>query len=141
METPIPSALQFTHQQHYVKLTPGSVKKITIIQASPRVDQDLIDPIHNGISVFRTDLLGKTRKPNHVAEHDRNRFPFAFDFMFLSKDFLCQPLRQVALNFFKLFVKGDFLQRGLKGLCQTEAALTTELITGHILGLATGTNY
>lgn len=36
MENRIPSALHFSHQQRYVKVPPGSVKKIVILQASPR---------------------------------------------------------------------------------------------------------
>ncbi|MFW6080896.1 MAG: flavodoxin family protein [Desulfosalsimonas sp.] len=36
MENQIPSALQFSHRQRYVRLPEGSVKKIVILQASPR---------------------------------------------------------------------------------------------------------
>lgn len=36
MENRIPSALHFSHQQRYVKVPPGSVKKIVVLQASPR---------------------------------------------------------------------------------------------------------
>lgn len=32
----LPSALQFSHPQRYVRLEPGSVKKIVVLQASPR---------------------------------------------------------------------------------------------------------
>ncbi len=36
MENQIPSALQFSHTQRYVRLTPQSVKKVVVLQASPR---------------------------------------------------------------------------------------------------------
>lgn len=48
MESHIPSALRFSHQQRYVRLSPGQVKKIVVIQGSPRKE---------GIS--KTDILAK----------------------------------------------------------------------------------
>lgn len=36
MDDKIPAALRFSHQQHYVRLAPGQVKKIVVIQGSPR---------------------------------------------------------------------------------------------------------
>ena len=36
MENQLPSALQFSYPQRYVRLEPGSVKKVVILQASPR---------------------------------------------------------------------------------------------------------
>ncbi len=48
MEEHIPTALRFSHKQRYVKLSPGQVKKIMVIQGSPRKE-----------GTSKTDILAK----------------------------------------------------------------------------------
>ena len=48
MEEHIPTALRFSHKQRYVKLSPGQVKKIVVIQGSPRKE-----------GTSKTDILAK----------------------------------------------------------------------------------
>jgi multimeric flavodoxin WrbA len=48
MEEHIPTALRFSHKQRYVKLAPGQVKKIVVIQGSPRKE-----------GTSKTDILAK----------------------------------------------------------------------------------
>ncbi len=48
MEEHIPTALRFSHKQRYVKLPPGQVKKIVVIQGSPRKE-----------GTSKTDILTK----------------------------------------------------------------------------------
>ena len=48
MENNIPSALCFSHAQNYVKVAPGEIKKIVVIQGSPRKE-----------GTSKTDILTK----------------------------------------------------------------------------------
>ncbi len=49
MQNEIPKALQFSHKQSYVKLEPGSVKKVVVIQGSPRKE-----------GTSKTDIVAKS---------------------------------------------------------------------------------
>lgn len=48
MTATIPSALRFNHQQHYVKMSPGEIKNVVVIQGSPRKE-----------GTSKTDILTK----------------------------------------------------------------------------------
>ncbi|MGD8229233.1 MAG: hypothetical protein PVI20_15765 [Desulfobacteraceae bacterium] len=63
------------------------------------VDEDLIDLVHDVISLFRTKSLSKLGKPLHVTEHHSDLLALTLDFISLGEDFLSKPLREITLNF------------------------------------------
>ena len=63
------------------------------------MDEDLIDLVHDGVGFLRTEFFDKRRKPLHVAEHDRDFFPFTLDLAPLGKDFICKAFWKIPLDF------------------------------------------
>ncbi|MFH1629473.1 MAG: hypothetical protein ABIE47_12225 [Pseudomonadota bacterium] len=69
------------------------------------MDEDLVDLVHNGVSLFRAEPLHKRRKSLYVAEHHCDLLAFTFDFSLLGQDFFCEALWKVALNLVQFVIK------------------------------------
>ena len=79
------------------------------------VNEDLVDLVHDGVSLFRAESLHKRRKALHVAEHHCDLLAFAFYLVSLAQDFLCQALGKITLNFVYLLIKRQVFGGWLSG--------------------------
>jgi hypothetical protein len=73
------------------------------------VNQNLVNLIHDRVGFFDTQHFRQGGKALHIAEHHCDLLAFAFDSIFLSKNFFGDALGKVFLNLGNFFVKGKFL--------------------------------
>ena len=62
------------------------------------MDEDFIDPVHQGVSLFGAEFLGKRCIPCQIAEQDRDLSALTLDPIPLGQDLLCQTRGEIALQ-------------------------------------------
>ena len=62
------------------------------------MDEDLEDPVHKAVSLFRAELLGKGRIPGQIAEQDRDLSPLPLDPVPLGEDLFGQTRGEITLQ-------------------------------------------
>jgi hypothetical protein len=62
------------------------------------VDEDLIDLIHDSVSLLRAELFGERGKALHIGEQNGDLFALTLNLSLLSEDLLGESSRKVALD-------------------------------------------